>query len=68
MECGAFQHSFPGTYASENAAAFINGTRSLDEWDAFVEQVKSIGLTDVLDTYQAALDRYNAKMDAFNNK
>ena len=56
------------TYASENASAFINGTRSLEDWDAFVEQVMAIGLSDVLETYQAALDRYNAKMDAFNNK
>ena len=56
------------TYASENASAFITGTRSIDEWDAFVEQVMSIGLSDVLETYQAALDRFNAKVDAFNNK
>lgn len=31
------------TYAAEQTEAFINGTRSFDEWDDYVKEIKSMG-------------------------
>lgn len=47
------------TYVDENVAKFINGTRSVDEFDDFVADIESMGLADIIDVYQAALGRYN---------
>lgn len=47
------------TYASENVVRFILGEKSFDEWDAFVAELKKLGIDEVLGAYQAALDRYN---------
>ena len=33
------------------------GTRSLDEWDAYVSTVESMGLSELVSVYQAAADR-----------
>jgi len=49
------------TYVEENIPLFIRGDRSLDTWDAFVEDIYAFGLQDCIDIYQAALDRYNAR-------
>lgn len=48
------------TYFSENLSAFIMGTRSLDEWDAYVENVKAMGIDQLLAVYQAFADRASA--------
>ena len=40
---------------------FIMGETSLDEFDAYVQQIEAMGLEDVLAIQQAALDRYNAR-------
>lgn len=45
------------TYFDENMLAFIMGTRSLDEFDAYVAEVESMGLQEVLDVYQGIADR-----------
>jgi len=42
-------------------AAFIAGERSIDEFDDFVEEVKSLDVDRAIEIKQAALDRYNAK-------
>ena len=44
------------TYESEQRAAFIKGTRSLDEFDAFVAELNAMG------DIQAAMDLYNSKL------
>lgn len=49
------------TYVDENVAKFINGTRSLDEFDAFVSDIEGMGLNDIINVYQAALERYNSR-------
>lgn len=49
------------TYVVENQVLFITGQKSLDEFDAFINQVKSMGIEEVVAIYQAALDRYNAR-------
>ena len=45
------------TYEEEQRAAFIKGTRSLDEFDAFVEELNAMG------DIQAAMDLYNSKLN-----
>ena len=46
---------------TEMAAAFITGQADLEkDWDTYISDLESMGLQDVLDVYQAALDRYNA--------
>ena len=49
------------TYVDENVAKFINGTRSLDEFDDFVADIEGMGLADIIEVYQAALERYNQR-------
>ena len=42
------------TYVSESVAQFIDGTRSLDEWDEFVQEALTMGdIQAVLDYYEA---------------
>lgn len=49
------------TYASENILKFIMGEKSLDDFDAFVEQINSMGLQETIGLKQAAYDRYITK-------
>jgi putative aldouronate transport system substrate-binding protein len=48
------------TYIEEESAKFINGLRSFDEWDAFVEAIKKLGGEELEAIYNAANDRANA--------
>lgn len=46
----------------EMNAAFITGQADLEkDWDAYIAALYDMGLQDVIDVYQAALDRYNAR-------
>ena len=46
----------------EMNAAFITGQADIEaEWDNYINDLYSMGLQDVIDVYQAALDRYNAR-------
>jgi putative aldouronate transport system substrate-binding protein len=49
------------TYINESISMFITGQKSLEEFDAFVEQIKSMGIDEVIKINQDALDRYNAR-------
>ena len=40
---------------------FILGEESLDNWDAYVQQVKDLGIADVEAIYTAATARYYAR-------
>ena len=43
------------TYIDENIMYFIDGTRDMSEWDAFVEETLALGnMDEVLATYEAA--------------
>ncbi len=44
------------TYASEQMAAFIIGSRSFDKWDAYVKELNAMG------DIQKAMDIYNSKI------
>ena len=49
------------TYVTQMHAAFVTGEKDIDaEWDNFQAELMDMGLQDVIDVYQAALDRYNA--------
>lgn len=39
------------TYKDEELIKFVNGTRSLDTWDAFIDECYQIGLQDYIDEY-----------------
>ena len=46
------------TYMDENVVKFIVGDKSLDEFDAFVDTLKQMGIEDCIAIEQAAYDRY----------
>ena len=47
---------------NEMTAAFITGGADLDtQWDAYINDLKELGLETVLGCYRNALDRYNAR-------
>lgn len=46
------------TAVSEQALRFVTGERSLDEYDAFVEEMVGMGLDRMTELKQAAYDRY----------
>lgn len=48
------------TYVNEMVMKFITGRESLDNWDTYVSKVESMGISEVLDIYQNALDAWNA--------
>ena len=49
------------TYISENLTAFIIGSKPMSDWDAFIAQVKTMGIDRAQQIKQAAFDRYMAR-------
>ena len=48
------------TYLTQMHTAFVTGEKDIDaEWDNFQAELMDMGLQDVIDVYQAALDRFN---------
>lgn len=48
-------------YVTEMNAAFITGQKDISaEWDNYIATLYKIGLQEILNVYQAALERYNA--------
>ena len=45
-------------YRQENAAKFVVGDKSFDEWDAFVDGMRSMGVEEMIGAYQSAYDRW----------
>ena len=46
------------TYCDEMTLKFITGDASLDQWDAYVKQVKAMGIDRAVQLQQTAYDRY----------
>lgn len=46
------------TYFDENVIAFIEGKRSMDTWDAFVQEMKDRGVEKVVNYYNEAYQEY----------
>lgn len=44
-------------YVSEQVALFVIGEKSLDEWDNFIETMKSMGVDQLMEAYNTAYDR-----------
>jgi putative aldouronate transport system substrate-binding protein len=49
------------TFVQENAAKFIIGQKSFDEYDKFIEDLKGLGVDRAVEIEQTALDRYLAR-------
>lgn len=49
------------TYVEEMGLKYMTGDESLDNFDAYVEELNSMGLQECLDIQQAAYERYMAK-------
>ncbi len=49
------------TYVDQAILEFIFGDRKINDFDKYVDQVRSIGIADALRIKQAALDRYNSR-------
>ena len=47
------------TYAEEMILKFILGNEDLSEFDAYVEEINNMGIQEVLDIYNDAIQRYN---------
>ena len=47
-----------GTYVAENWFAFLDGSKPLTEWDAYVADIYSLGLQNCIDVVQEAYDAY----------
>ena len=50
-------------YVEEQVYAFIFGDKSFDEYDAFVEQIKSLNIEKACEIKQAGYDRYMARQN-----
>lgn len=46
------------SYIRENFAKFVTGSRSLDEFDAYQEELKQLGIEELLDIYQRGYEPY----------
>lgn len=49
------------TYTSESFMSFILGTMSIDDYDAYLNQLKTIGVDEYVKVYQDAYDRYQTR-------
>jgi putative aldouronate transport system substrate-binding protein len=49
------------TYRSEMVINFILGLEPLDNYDTFVDTIRSMNIDRAIEIYQAALNRYNAR-------
>ena len=47
------------TYSSELATDFILGRASFDKWDEYIQQLKDLGLDDLIAIEQSQLDKFN---------
>lgn len=52
------------TYISENYLGFVDGSKPLSEWDAYVSGLYELGWNDILAVYQEAYDTYIAEQAA----
>ena len=50
------------TYIAENFTSFMDGSKSLDEYDSYVESVYDIGLREIIEIYQTCYDDYMASL------
>ena len=49
-----------GTYYEENYVAFVDGSKPMSDWDAYIESLNAFGYQRAQEIYQTAYDRYIA--------
>ena len=49
------------TYAEQMGIKFLTGEASLDDWDAYIEELNKLGLQEALSIQQAAYDKFVSK-------
>ena len=49
------------TFVQEGLMRFILGTDSMDNWDSFTEQIRGLGIDEVIAAKQAAYDRFMSR-------
>ena len=49
------------TYVAESRNQFIMGLRPMEEYDAFVQQIRDYGIEEAISLYQTALDSWNVR-------
>jgi len=49
-------------YCAETQAKFVTGEKPMSEFDAYIEQLKSMGIEEVVQMYEKALERYNNRL------
>lgn len=49
------------TYIAENFSLYMDGSKSFADWDSYVAEVESIGLTKIKDIYQEAYEDFLAR-------
>ncbi len=49
------------TYVSEMILKFITGDEPFDKYDAYLNRIREMGINEVIEIQQNALDRYNAR-------
>lgn len=47
------------TYIAENLSKFVVGENDIADWDSFIANIYDLGMQDLIDIYQKALDRFN---------
>lgn len=50
------------TYVDENAAAFITGTKTMDEFDSYISGLQALNLSEVINVRQNQYKRYLAAL------
>lgn len=51
------------TYIQETQVKFVTGQMDMSEFDGFIETVKGMGIEEVVEIYQGALERYEARSE-----
>ena len=46
------------TYVDENLAAFVNGERDFSEWDAYMDELESLGVSELVEIYNTSYQRF----------
>ena len=49
------------TFRDEELVKFVNGTRSLDTWDQFIEECYQMGLEDYINEYTRQYNEFHAQ-------
>lgn len=62
-ESAAYSAAFSDirTYVMQGILEFITGTKTMDQYDAFVEEIQNMGIAECTQILQDALDRYNQR-------